>query len=317
MSALFWTLAGVAFLLLVLYFAFCILLVNKFLKRKPDDPEAFLRRMEKGPNASYFKIIRDSLPWFPSQPAKDVYTESYDGLKLHAKYLTQPDSRGTMLLIHGFHGSGNTDFGCVLQFYHDLKMDLLVIDQRSHLGSEGDYLTMGVRERYDVRSWALWLLEHKGESHPVVLDGISMGGASVLMAAGLDLPRNVRGIIADCPFTSPREIFHSVMTSSIKLPTFLLWGADICCRLMAGFSIDGASTVEALQHCTLPLRIAHGEDDDFVPCWMGVKSFEAAVSPDKQLITVPGAGHGMSYLVETEKMQAMLREFLDKLCPEK
>ena len=79
-------------LLLMLYFAFCVLLVNKFLKRKPDDPEAFLRRMEKGPNASYFKIIRDSLPWFPSQPAKDVYTESYDGLKLHAKYLTQPDS---------------------------------------------------------------------------------------------------------------------------------------------------------------------------------------------------------------------------------
>ena len=301
-------------LLLMLYFTFCILLVNKFLKRKPDDPEAFLRRMEKGPNASYFKIIRDSLLWFPSQPAKDVYTESYDGLKLHAKYLTQPDSRGTMLLIHGFHGSGNTDFGCVLQFYHDLKMDLLVIDQRSHLGSEGDYLTMGVRERYDVRSWALWLLEHKGENHPVVLDGISMGGASVLMAAGLDLPKNVRGIIADCPFTSPREIFVSVK-GKMKLPTWLLWGANQYCRLFAGFSIDGASTVEALKTCTLPLLIAHGEDDDFVPCWMGVKSFEAAASPDKQLITVPGAGHGMSFLVDRERVYAALLKFLDKACP--
>lgn len=301
-------------LLLMLYFAFCILLVNKFLKRKPDDPEAFLRRMEKGPNASYFKIIRDSLLWFPSQPAKDVYTESYDGLKLHAKYLAQPDSRGTMLLIHGFHGSGNTDFGCVLQFYHDLKMDLLVIDQRSHLGSEGDYLTMGVRERYDVRSWALWLLEHKGENHPVVLDGVSMGGATVLMAAGLDLPKNVRGIIADCPFTSPREIFVSVM-GKMKLPTWLLWGANQYCRLFAGFSIDGASTVEALKTCTLPLLIAHGEDDDFVPCWMGVKSFEAAASPDKQLITVPGAGHGMSFLVDRERVYAALLKFLDKACP--
>lgn len=314
MSALFWTLAGVVLLLMMAYFLICALLVNKFLRRKPDDPEAFLRRMERGPNARYFKIIRDSLGWFPAQPAEDVYVESMDGLTLHGRYLSREHPRGTMLLVHGFHGSGNCDFSCVLQTYYDMGFDLLVIDQRSHLGSQGTFLTMGVLERYDVRSWCLWLLERFGEQHPVVLDGISMGGATVLMAAGLDLPRNVRGIIADCPFTSPREIFVSVM-GQMQLPTFLLWGAELYCRLFAGFSIDGASTVEALKTCTLPLLIAHGEDDDFVPCWMGVKSFEAAASTDKQLITVPGAGHGMSYLVEKERMDAALTAFLDKLCP--
>ena len=314
MGALFWTAAGVALLLLLVYFVLCALLVNRFLKRKPDDPEAFLRRMEKGPNAPYFRIIRESLGWFPAQNAEDVYTESFDGLKLHGKYLPVPNSRGTMLLVHGFHGSGNTDFGCILQTYHDMGFDLLVIDQRSHLGSEGTFLTMGVRERYDVRTWCLWLLERFGEGHSVVLDGISMGGATVLMAGGLDLPRNVRGIIADCPFTSPREIFVSVM-GKMKIPTWMLWGANLYARLFAGFSIDGASTVEALKACTLPLLIAHGEADDFVPCTMGVASFEAAASPDKQLITVPGAGHGMSYLVEKERMDAALAAFLDKLCP--
>ena len=314
MSALIMAAAGILFLLLAAYFAVCALLVNRFLKRKEDDPEAFLRRMEQGPNAPYFKIIRDSLGWFPAQNTEDVYVESFDGLQLHGKYLPAPNSRGTMLLVHGFHGSGNTDFSCVLQFYHDLGLDLLVIDQRSHLGSEGTFLTMGVRERQDVRSWSLWLLQRFGEGHPVVLDGISMGGATVLMAAGLDLPRNIRGIIADCPFTSPREIFVSVM-GKMKIPTWMLWGANLYARLFAGFSIDGASTVEALKACTLPLLIAHGEADDFVPCAMGVASFEAAASPDKQLITVPGAGHGMSYLVERERMDAALTAFLDKLCP--
>ena len=314
MGPLFWTAAGMALLLLMVYFVLCALLVNRFLKRKPDDPEAFLRRMEKGPNAPYFRISRESLGWFPAQNAEDVYTESFDGLKLHGKYLPVPNSRGTMLLVHGFHGSGNTDFGCILQTYHNMGFDLLVIDQRSHLGSEGTFLTMGVRERYDVRSWCLWLLERFGEGHPVVLDGISMGGATVLMAGGLDLPRNVRGIIADCPFTSPREIFVSVM-GKMKIPTWMLWGANLYARLFAGFSIDGASTVEALKTCTLPLLIAHGEADDFVPCAMGVASFEASASPDKQLITVPGAGHGMSYLVERERMDAALTAFLDKLCP--
>ena len=319
MSALFWTAAGVALLLAILYFLICALLVYKFLHREPDNSERFLDKLEKCGNHDHAETIRRERKWYPAQPKEDVWMESFDGLRLHGNLLEQPEgknARGTLLLAHGFRGSGYVDFSCALRPYYELGFNLLVIDQRAHLQSEGEYITMGVRERRDVRDWALWLLQKYGEDHPVILDGISMGAASVLMAAGLDLPRNVRGIIADCPFTSPREIFHSVMTSSIKLPTFLLWGADICCRLMAGFSIDGASTVEALQHCTLPLRIAHGEDDDFVPCWMGVKSFEAAVSPDKQLITVPGAGHGMSYLVETEKMQAMLREFLDKLCPE-
>ena len=221
-----------------------------------------------------------------------------------------------MLLVHGFHGSGNTDFSCVLPYYHALGFDLLVIDQRSHLNSEGKYLTMGVLERYDARSWCLYLQERFGDDHPVIMDGISMGGSTVLMAGGLDLPPNVRGIIADCPFTSPRDIFVSVM-EKMKIPSWLLWGANQYCRIFVGFSVDAASTVESLKSCTLPLLIAHGEADDFVPCWMGVKSFEAAASTDKQLITVPGAGHGMSYLVEQERMQVALVAFLDKLAPKK
>jgi len=314
MMPLLWTAAGLALLLLCVYFVICGLLVNRFLKRKPDDPEAFLRRMEQGPNAAYFKTIRDSLGWLPAQPVEDVYIESFDGLKLHGRYLSHENTRGTMLLVHGFHGSGDCDFSCVLQTYYDMGFDLLVIDQRSHLGSEGTFLTMGVLERYDVRNWCLYLLQRFGEGHPVVLDGISMGGATVLMAAGLDLPKNVRGIIADCPFTSPREIFVSVM-GQMKLPTWLLWGANQYCRLFAGFSIDAAHTVEALKNSTLPLLIAHGEADDFVPCWMGVQSFEAAASADKQLITVPNAGHGMSYLMDRERMDRALTTFLDKLCP--
>jgi pimeloyl-ACP methyl ester carboxylesterase len=308
MSALFWTAAGVALLLLMLYFAFCILLVNKFLKRKPDDPEAFLRRMEKGPNASYFKIIRDSLPWFPSQPAKDVYTESYDGLKLHAKYLTQPDSRGTMLLIHGFHGSGNTDFGCVLQFYHDLKMDLLVIDQRSHLGSEGDYLTMGVRERYDVRSWALWLLEHKGENHPVVLDGISMGGASVLMAAGLDLPRNVRGIIADCPFSSPREIIGRVASDQGMSAVVSVVMCSLGALVYGGFRLGSASATNSVKHTKLPILILHGEEDRYVPCEMSQRLQQ--LNGGVRLETFPKAAHGMSYMEDPLRYELAVESFL-------
>lgn len=117
-----------------------------------------------------------------------MFIESYDHLSLHGQYLTQKDARGTMLLVHDFQSSGEGDFSCILKEYYSMGFNLLVIDQRASLQSQGDYLTMGVRERWDVRSWCIWLLQRMGERHRVVLDGISMGGATVLMAAGLDLP---------------------------------------------------------------------------------------------------------------------------------
>ena len=320
MTSLFWFTADIVFLLMVAYFGFCVHLVYRFLHRKPNDFDAFLRKLERSGNKQHADTIRRDRQWYPAQPHEDVYIESHDGLRLHGTLLEQPegkDARGTLLLAHGFHGSGYVDFSCVLQPYFEMGFNLLVIDQRAHLQSEGRWLTMGVRERYDVRSWTLWLLQRYGESHAVVLDGISMGGATVLMAAGLDLPRNVRAIISDCPFTSPREIFKSVMTTSIKLPTWLLWGADICCRIIAGFSIDGASTVDALRNNRLPLLMIHGLADDFVPCRMTEKSAEAAIHCEKTLVLVPGAGHGLSFLVDREGVYAELVKFLDKHCPKK
>ena len=242
MAALIWTAASVALLLLAVYFLFCAHLVNRFLRRRPYDPDRFVRGLKGTAMEPYGEIILREREWFAKQDREDVFIESYDHLSLHGQYLTQKDARGTMLLVHGFQSSGEGDFSCILKEYYSMGFNLLVIDQRASLQSQGDYLTMGVRERWDVRSWCIWLLQRMGERHRVVLDGISMGGATVLMAAGLDLPPNVVGVIADCPFTSPRDIFEHVMRTSIKLPTWLLWGADLCCRLMAGFSIDGART---------------------------------------------------------------------------
>ena len=41
-----------------------------------------------------------------------------------------------------------------------------------------------------------------GQDCRLVLHGISMGGATALMAAGLDLPPQVKAVISDCAFTS-------------------------------------------------------------------------------------------------------------------
>ena len=314
MGPLLWTALGIAVIAALIYALLCVLLVFKFLHRQPLTyrfPDSYVGT----PNEKYIPRIGRDLDWYPAAAKEDVFTESVDGLKLHAVLVpADGPARGTIILCHGFHSSAQWDFSCALKSLHDKGFQLLVIDQRAHGESEGRFLTMGVMERMDIRNWAVWMLVHFGETHPVILEGMSMGAASVLMAANVGLPVNVKGLISDCGFTCPREIFLSVMRS-IHIPRFFLWGAAIACRCIAGFDIDGADTRKALAESDLPLLMVHGESDSFVPCYMSQQGFAAAKSADKRLITVPGAEHGMSFVVDEPTVSAALDDFYDRVCP--
>ena len=302
--------------LLALYFLLCLGLLFAFLRRRRDDPSSTLRMLEGTPMAGYLPAIRQAREWYPAQRHEDIFINSFDGLRLHATLIRQEHPRGTAILCHGYHSSGAADFSCAMRPLFARGFQLLVIDQRAHLKSGGKWLTMGVKERRDVQSWADWVARQFGPEHPIVLEGMSMGAATVLMTADLPLPASVRCIVADCGYTSPREIFTSVMRGFLPHPRLLLWGADLCCRLAAGFSIDGADARKALAKTALPVLLIHGEADTFVPCSMSRENYDAAAG-EKTLVTVPDATHGMSYLVDESKVTAALDVFLDRNVPKK
>ena len=62
--------------------------------------------------------------------------------------------------------------------------------------------------------------------------------------------------------------------------------------------------------CTIPVCLFHGEDDRFVPCEMSRENYNACIAENKRLLTFPGAGHGMSYLLDEERYLNELRAFL-------
>jgi fermentation-respiration switch protein FrsA (DUF1100 family) len=79
-------------------------------------------------------------------------------------------------------------------------------------------------------------------------------------------------------------------------------------RLFGRFDLEETSPLQGVQQCSVPVIFYHGEEDAFVPCQMSVDLHEACVSR-KQLVTVPGAGHGLSYPVQPERYLQTLREF--------
>ena len=261
----------------------------------------------------YADIINAELDWFDAQAPERVSITSFDGLKLTGLYLPAENARGTMLLMHGFHSSAYRDFSCAFRLYHSLGYNILTVYQRAHGESEGKFITYGVKERFDCLEWCRYLNRRSGPEPDVFLSGISMGSSTVLMATGLELPENVRGVIADCGFTSPWDEFAYIMKKRMHLPLVhpLLDIVSAASKLIAGFGFRDYSVPRAMEKNRLPVLFVHGTADTFVPPEMTLENYAACHAP-KELIMVEGAHHGESFLIETDRYVSAVKAFLSR-----
>ncbi len=279
--------------------------------RRKELPWLVQEEIEKTPYKKYSKQIRDADKWLADHEAQDLWVKSHDGLTLHGLWIPAKDPKGTVLFAHGYRSTMLLDFGMAFDYYYDRNMNLLIPDQRSHGKSEGRFITFGVLESRDMQTWIRYHNEKFGE-YPMLLSGLSMGSSTMLYLADRSLPDNVRGIIADCGFTSPEEIISSVFKDVTHLPPWpSIMITEICARWIAKFSLRGCDTRKSLAHSRLPVLIVHGKEDNFVPCLMSQQAYDAC-SSEKYLLLVDQAGHGVSFLVEPVRYKQMIVNFLNK-----
>lgn len=299
----------VALLLLIIFsgaYAFVEACVRK--KELPWLDEEAIKKTSYGP---YYENIIVGNKFLQENISNEIQIESFDGLKLRGVWVPAENPKGTILLAHGYLSSKIVDFSQAFGMYHALGMNILLPDQRAHGKSEGKYITFGVKESRDMLSWVEYHNKTFGDI-PLILSGLSMGASTVLFLADADLPKNVKGIIADCGFTSPREIIKSVFHSVIRLPAApTLWAADLFARIFAGFSLTEKDSRKTLQNSKVPVLLVHGEADGFVPCEMTKQAYAACKEP-KELFLVKGAEHGVSFLVAKERYVEVVEAFLQK-----
>ncbi len=256
------------------------------------------------PSAQHSELVEGFQARMKTRTLTDLTIYSRDGLRLVAHWWPAENPRRTILLAHGWHGGWNRDFAGIAEDLHDGGANLLFIEQRAQGASEGEHLTFGLMERYDIADWACRLAEFAGSDLPMYLFGISMGASSVLMASALPLPDCVRGIAADCGYTSPGAILRHAADAKLHLPA-LEYGANLMMKYRTGLDYDGVSTLDALRRNRLPTLIVHGDADRLVPVSMAYENYAACVSP-KSLLIVHGAAHGLSYLEDKESYQDKL-----------
>ena len=307
---MFWALNVIVFLVLALlggaYYAYRRTF-GKTKRMQDPDPVSFIRDPQGSADCEGHKKRVEAAS---AEPCERVFLRASDGLRLSARYYEGSEDAPVVIFFHGYRSNAIHD-GCgLLAVARSLGYRILLCDQRAHGESEGRCLTFGVKERMDVKCWAEYAAERFPDV-PIFLSGISMGAATVLMAASLPMPRAVVGVLADCPYSSPKEIIMKVCGEMGLSPRLIYPLIRLGALLYGGFDPNETDAVRAVREKTPPLLLIHGTADSFVPAEMSQK-IDAAAAGAHTLVLFDGADHGKSFTVAPERYVKTLTDFFDK-----
>lgn len=313
------TLILVIFLALVLaafgagYYMFRFAVARRPQKENYWDPDVPLWDTNDTLSREDYEKMNRGADYIKSLPYETVYITSHDGLKLGGRLFETEKTpcRGQYILVHGYRSCSVYDFSCVVETLLGEGFSCLLIDQRAGGLSEGKYIGFGVLERHDLVQWCEYLKERYPE-RPVVLDGVSMGGATIMMGCGLGYPDNVRALVCDCGYTTAGAICRRTLKRWFHLPPFPIYHtASLFVRLFAGYWLDEVSAADCLKKNKLPLLMAHGKKDGFVPYEMSEENIKSC-SDGAVLFTSEEADHGLAFLRDHEGYMKEIRALWDR-----
>lgn len=304
--------AGGLLLLLFLMTLICFLLVFYSPKRRPLGEDEY-----EIPKGEIYEVYRDDMiRWtreIRSMKRESFEIKSHDGLTLRGKYYEYSKDAPLEILFHGYRGNSERDLSGAVHRCFELGRNALIVDHRASGESDGHVITFGILERLDLLLWVDFAVSHFGEEKKIIITGISMGAATVMMALSENLPKNVVSALADCGYTSPKEIIIKVLRD-LHLPPWLFYPfIKLGARIFGRFDLEETSAVKGVSGANIPIIFIHGEGDGFVPCSMSEGLYEICSSEHKKLYTVPGVGHGLAYPALPEGYYKALREFEEQI----
>lgn len=252
--------------------------------------------------------------WTAKVVFEDLYLESHDHLKLHGYMVTNETKTNRYAMVFHGYGSQGMHMTSSAKNFYELGYNVFLPDARGLGESEGHYIGMGWHERLDAVRWIQQIVEQDSEAE-IILYGVSMGGATVMMISGEDLPSNVKAIVEDCGYSSIWGEFSYQLEEIFGLPTFPVMDfASIVTKIRAGYSLREGDAVQQVANSKTPMLFIHGDSDTFVPSYMIDEVYEAANVP-KEKYVVAGAGHGEASSVDREKywniVESFINEYLD------
>ena len=241
-------------------------------------------------------IFGIAMPWLGlksgSEPVVDsphsnnvehVIFES-DKLQLEGWWMPAENPRATLLFVHGAGSSRVSPFFNTLGFYDSLQkagVSVFTFDQRNHGNSEytDGYRRMGATEYRDVLAAREWLQGRRDNDAPVIICGLSMGGATSIYALASGMQAD--GLLLFDPMLNTRDSLERGGWVGYGLPSILFRPMAYLAPLFWSLPHGDSDALEIAKALDLPLAIVQNKTD---PITRSIWSEELANASDSATI---------------------------------
>lgn len=224
--------------------------------------------------------------------AERVDLTTQDGLRLVAYEVRRPNPKAVIIFLSGIQNPSVTAFFGHARWLAGHGYASLLLEMRAHGESEGDLICLGYREHLDVRAAVDYLRASSAyDGVPIVVYGLSMGGATAINAAG-QIPE-IAGVISLSAFSSWPDVFADNMALQ-GAPAWLAAAEKpfVAAYTALRFGPTNAGITPARQIARLgdrPALLIHSRGDSQVP----FASFERLVAR--------APGHVETWVVEGDR----------------
>src|SRR5216117_3094368 len=222
---------------------------------------------------------------------------SQDGIPLRGWWIPGDRSMPVIIFVHGLNRSRLE----MLERGADASRrgyGVLLFDLRNHGESGKAYTTIGIFESRDVCA-ASQLVKEKAGTRPQILWGVSMGASSAILAAK-HCP-GFAAIVSDSSFLSFRDTVAHHLGLIFRLPAFPIANLVVAITaLRMGFNPDDGDVESAIRQINIPILFIAGSADRRMPPALAQRLFTASRNSLKEILIVPGAGHGEAFATDRQ-----------------
>jgi len=243
--------------------------------------------------------------------AKAVSFKNQDGQVLSGILLKRSNAKANLVLCHGYRGCKELMYGYVDIFPH---FNILLFDFRAHGQSEGRIISIGCHEYQDVIAATEFMknaTQMQDVSLPLILLGISMGGASAIKAAS-ELPTLCDALIIDSTFSDLRKIMIKGFTIKSGLPYYpffpvIRWMFENA----ADCSISAMNSAFYAKKISKPVMLIHSCNDNFISPANTLKIYENLNQSKYSKVWIgPKCRHGWLHSYYSDLYRKKVSKFL-------
>ena len=228
-----------------------------------------------------------------------------DHAKLSAWWIKSAKPNGNcVLVLHGITDSRASSMRFAPMLLN-AGYDVLLPDSRAHGASEGQFVTYGLLEKYDVLAWTEWM-KQAGCANLYAL-GESLG-ASILIQS-TEVQPVFSAIAAECSYADLQEAAEFRVRRMLRVPAALaapvagviVGSGEFYARWVDGLDLKRVSPVKAIARASTPILLIHGLSDSRTPFTDSQKL--ARANPRNALWLVPNARHTGASAAEPEEFR--------------